>query len=453
MLSKTNVQEWSYEHLHDMHMQGKILHDIAFNRIQAGAWDKSDKISYIKTTYANRIYSLVVLVDVDSCLAYSTMINDIVSIDYFAKCKKDGYKYVILDGSNRIGCVEEYLKGLFNIIDNKVIYDASRTLLKSKYLPVALVTQATKKQLHEDAILLNSGKSWNSQERRNALDVYISKFVRTISVGKYKTNIGTKISGINVKRMQDQELIAQCVHLLKYGNFTNQNGLDSLYYLPESDIDNTIYSNTELHLNILFTMFSSKNTMKFKKTFFLYMFALLNELHTNGYIVKKDRMKNFFDDLADKWTELDNDSVTLYFSSERGQSYTWRNLMGFVGLEYDQKLSVLLDFVYSTLVNSLESIKDNTRVIDTSTNSKIRYELAKRDDCKVRVNGQINGVWFNPEKVGEEYQQYRLHEVIKSSDINVDHIFALKGPNSGEDSIDNMELTTFAYNNWKRAKI
>jgi hypothetical protein len=453
MLGKTNVQEWSYEHLHDLHQQGKILHDITFNRIQAGAWDKSDKTSYIKTIYDERCYSLVVLVDVDSCLAYNIIINDVVSIEYFKKCKKDGYKYIILDGSNRIGCIEEYLKGLFNIIENKIIYDASRTLFKGKYLPISLITRSTKKQLHETAILLNSGKNWNSQERRNAMDAFIANFVRNISIGDYKINIGNKISGINVKRMQDQELIAQCVHLLHCGQFTNQSGLDALYYLPESTITNETYSKVKLHLDTMFTMFGSKKLMKFKKTFFLYTFALLNELHTNGYTINQDKVKNFFDDLADKWTVLDDDSITLYFSPERGQSYTWKNLMGFVGLEYNQKISVLLEFVYSNLSNSLEPVKDNKRSIDTSSNSKIRYELAKRDDCKVRVNGKVNGVWFNPEKAGEEYQQYRLHEVIKSSDINVDHILALKGPNKGEDSIDNMELTTFAYNNWKRAKI
>jgi hypothetical protein len=436
-----------------MHTQGKIHHDIAFNRIQAGAWDKSDKKSYIQTIYENRIFSTVVLVDVDSCLAYNTLINEPTSIEYFSKCKKNGYKYVILDGSNRIGCIEEYLKGLFNIIINKVIYDESRTSLKSLHIPVALVTKSTKKQLHEDAIKLNSGKTWNSQEKRNALDVFISKFVRRISINEYNSHIGNKISGININRMQDQELIAQCVHLLHHNEFTGQSGLDSLYYLPETAINSETYSIVELHLTTLFNMFGMKTRMKFKKGFFLYMFALINELYENGYTVKDDRIKNFFDDMADKWALLDADVDTLYFSPERGQSYTWKNLMGFIGLEYNKKISVLLEFVYSHLLNLLEPVKNNERIIDTSADSKIRYELAKRDGCKVRVNGQIQEVWFNPENPSEEYQQYRLHEIIKSSDINVDHIFALNGPNKGEDSFNNMELTTASYNNWKRAKL
>ena len=449
----TNIREWSFETLHDLHQQGKILHDISFNRIQAGAWDKSDKKSYIQTIYSDRIHSTIVMVDVDMCLAYCIMIKDTVSIEYFSKCRKDGYTYVILDGSNRIGCIEEYLRGEFNIINNKVPYDISRVQLKAKYLPISLVTRATKKQLHEDAIILNSGKQWNSQEKRNAMDVEVARYVRNNSIGLYKSKVGNKIAGVNVKRMQDQELIAQCVFLLQFNEFTNSGGLDSLYYLQESDITKETYSKVDLHLNTLFNMFDLKTGMKFKKTFFLYVFALINELYETGYTIKEDRIKNFFDDLADKWTKLDADIVTVYYSAKRNQSYTWNNLMGFVGLEYNQKISVLLDFVYSNLSSLLEPIKNNKRTIDTSTDSKVRYELAMRDDCKVRINGQINGVWFDPLNAGVEYQQYRLHEVIKSTDINVDHIFALKGPNKGEDSIDNMELTTFAYNNWKRAKV
>lgn len=449
----TNLREWSFETLHDLHQQGKILHDISFNRIQAGAWDKSDKKSYIQTIYSNRIHSTIVMVDVDMCLAYCIMIKDTVSIEYFSKCKKDGYVYVILDGSNRIGCIEEYLKGEFDIISNKVPIDKSRVQLKAKYLPISLVTHSTKKQLHEDAIILNSGKVWNSQERRNAMDVAIARHVRNTSIGLYKSNVGNKISGVNVKRMQDQELIAQCVFLLQFNEFTNSGGLDALYYLQESKITKETYSKVDLHLNTLFSMFALKNGMKFKKTFFLYMFALINELYETGYSIKKDRIKNFFDDLADKWTKLDADDATVYYSSKRKQSYIWKNLMGFIGLEYNQKISVLLDFVYSNLFSLLEPVKNNKRTIDTSTDSKVRYELATRADCKVRINGQINGVWFDPLNAGIEYQQYRLHEVIKSTDINVDHIFALKGPNKGEDSIDNMELTSAEYNNWKRAKV
>jgi hypothetical protein len=453
MLKETNVKEWTYEQLHDLHVNGKIFHDISFNRIQAGAWDAARKKGYIQSVYDNRIFTLIVLVSVESCLGYAKIINDKASIDYFTKCKKNGYEFVILDGSNRIGCIEEYLNNEFSIIENKSIKDAKRTELKAKYLPISLVTKATKKQLHEDAINLNSGAAWNAQEKRNAIDVEVANQVRCISIGEYKTYIGGKIDSVNVKRMQDQELIANCLNLLQFGKFTNSGGLDTLYFLDESEIKDETYDKLKELSSVLFSMFKNKTKMKFKKSFYLYLFALINELSESGYSIKSSELINFFNNLADKWSELDNDNKTLYYSPEREQSYTWKNLMGFIPLEYDQKISILLDFVYSTLINCLEPKVSNKRAIKTGADSKVRFDIAKRDNCKVRVNGQINGVWFNPEKADDEYQTFQLHEIIKSSNINVDHIIALNGPNKGKDSIENMELATFEYNNWKRAKV
>lgn len=453
MLSKTNVNEFTFEQLHDLHVNGKIFHDISFNRIQAGAWDVARKKGYIKSIYDDRIYTLIVLVHVESCLSYAHLINDKISIDYFTKCKKNGYEYVILDGSNRIGCIEEYLNGIFDIVENKTRKDVKRTELKAKYLPISLVTKATKKQLHEDAINLNSGAAWNAQEKRNAIDAKIANVVRNISVGDYKVFVGTKIDSVNVKRMQDQELIANCLNLLHFGCFTNSSGLDTLYFLDETEIKDETYNLLESFSSILFSMFKNKNKMKFKKSFYLYMFALIKELSETGYSIKDKELMNFFNGIADKWSDLDNDKNTLYYSSDNDQSYLWKNLMGFIPLEYDQKVSVLLDFVYSNLMNCLESKTSNKRVIKTGADSKIRFDIAKRDNNRVRINGMINGVWFNPEKAGEEYQEFLLHEIIKSSNINVDHIVALNGPNKGQDHIDNMELTTFDYNNWKRAKV
>lgn len=454
MSKLTNSKEISIENLYDLHSTGRIYHDISFNRIKAGAWDDKNKKDYINSIYDTRIFSLIVLVDVESCLAFNKLIGDEAGIEYFEKCKKNGYIYVILDGSNRLGCINDYIAGEFNIIQNKVIYDQTRINLKSKHLLVSFVTSSTKTQLHDDVIRLNSGASWNQQERRNAMDVAIANFVRNVSIGNYKKYVGGKVKSINVKRMQDQELIANCVSLVHSGVFTSSIGLTTLYNLPESVIKTETYKLVETYLNILFDMIGKKGSMKFSKAFFLYMFALIKELDMEGYSIKPNKSKQFFDDLADKWAELDNDEKTLYLALDRGQSYTWKNLMGFIPLEYNQKISVLLSFVYDSLMECIEPKKiSSKRSINTATDSKVRYDIAKRDECRVRINGKIGNEWFDPARISEEYQTFKLHEILKSSDIHVDHILALKGPSAGEDDITNMELTTAAYNNWKRAKV
>jgi hypothetical protein len=454
MLTHTNVREWTIEELHELHSKKKIFHDISFNRIQAGAWDISRKKGYIGSVYGNRIYTLIVLVHIESCLAHAKNINDELSIGYFEKCIKNGYEYVILDGSNRIGSIEQYLNGDFDIVQNKTRKDINRTEFKAKYIPISIVRASSKKQLHLDAIDLNSGVSWNGQEKRNAIDAKIAEFVRNISIGQYKQCVGGKLDGVNLKRMGEQELIANCLNLLQFGKYTGNKGLDQLYNLKDRDILNETYNKLDCLLTTQHNMFKNKNKMKFKKSFYLYLFALLKELDAAGYRVSQGELMNFFNSIADKWSDLDNDGKTLYFSSEKEQSYTWKNLMGFIPLEYGQKVAVLLDYVYSNLMKCIEPLPiNNKRILKTSADSKIRYDIAKRDNCRVRINGIINGIWFNSEKTDEEYIEYPLHEILKSSDINVDHIISLNGPNKGSDDIHNMELTTFEYNNWKRAKI
>ena len=116
MSKLTNSKEISIENLYDLHSTGRIYHDISFNRIKAGAWDDKNKKDYINSIYDTRIFSLIVLVDVESCLAFNKLIGDEAGIEYFEKCKKNGYIYVILDGSNRLGCINDYIAGEFNII-------------------------------------------------------------------------------------------------------------------------------------------------------------------------------------------------------------------------------------------------------------------------------------------------------------------------------------------------
>ena len=252
--------------------------------------------------------------------------------------------------------------------------------------------------------------------------------------------------------MDEQELLAMAFNYLHSGLFGKQTDLDKLYKLEDSKIETKSYNKFKKITNILFSMFEAKSKMKFKKSFFLYMFAVINELDDDGYELKSDETMNFFNSMADEWAILDNDSETQYLVESREQEYTWKNLMGFVDLEKEQKLSVLLNIVYSKLSNTFKEKSQKERKINTSTSGKVRFDLAIRDKNMVRVNGMVNGVWYDTSD-RTEYQEFRLHEIIKSSNVHVDHISALHGPNDGTDSFDNLELTTAGYNLWKSNKV
>jgi hypothetical protein len=451
-LNKTNVHEWTYGMLYIKYKDGKIKHDTAFNRIQAGAWDIKRKHKFIVSAYDRRVHSLIVLVHVDSCLAHGKNINNTESIEYFSKLQRDGFEYVILDGSNRIGCINEYINSVFDIANNKSIIDSDRTIIRGSYVPVSIVTNSTKKQLHEDAINLNSGESWNKQEKRQALDKEIAIHIREIANGIYKEGVGCKIDTINVKRLDDQLIIANTFHYLQYGGFGKQKDFDRLYSLAESSIKKGTYTQHKFISSKLFDMFKSKTSMKFSKSFFAYMFAVLEQIDKDGYEVSDVHKMNFFNGMADYWEELRNDKTTMYYSPQKEQSYTWKNLMGFLELELNQKLSVLMAHVYGKLNLCLSNKINNKRIIDTSTSSKVRYDIATRDKCMVRINGKINNEWYNPHNL-TEYQEFKLHEIMLSSDLHVDHIVPLNGVYiKGEDSIDNMEMAEKDYNGWKNNK-
>jgi hypothetical protein len=446
----TNGFEFSFEELYSLHQDGKIFHDIQFNRIQAGAWDSNRKKEYIQSVYDSDIHSLIVLVDVEACLIHAKNIQDTSSIEYFTKCQKNGYKYVILDGSNRIGSIEQYLTNKFKIIKNKTEFDSSRIQFKSKYLLVSMVTSASKSKLHKLAIDLNSGVTWNPQEKRNAHDKAISRLIREISLSGYKKSVDNKIDGIAAARMKEQELLALCFNFIMNGSFGGQTQLNKLYNLEDSEISNETIKLFKKICEIMFSMFGEKTNMKFRKTLFCYLFATLSELEKDGYTIKEKEYMNFFNGFADKFEQLYSDETTQYWSVDRNQDYIWKNLMSFIDIEGEQKLSVLLGFVFSKLNTTLKPTTSK-RTIKTGTKHKVRFDIANRDKCQVRINGCINGVWFNTEDTKNEYQEFKFHEVVLSSNIHVDHIKSLD--KDGLDEIENMELATAEYNLWKSNKI
>lgn len=449
--NNTNIGELTFEELYQLHMDNKIYHDIQFNRIQAGAWDKHRKIAYITSVYDADIYSLIVLVDVDSCLAYARTVSDKVSISYYEKCKKNGYVYVILDGSNRIGSITEYLSNKFKIIKNGTEYDVSRIQFKSRSLPLSLVTRASKPKLHKLAIDLNSGENWNPQEKRNAQDKIISRLIRDTSISIYKTHIGNKISDVKVKRLGDQEILAQCLNHLQTDRFGGKSELDKLYDLDDGGVTQTTMTRFNNIFDIMCSMFGTKRNIKYRRSYFLYLFAVLNELKNAGFEINETHLMNFFNDLADEYERLYGDVTTTYYSPSKEQDYVWKNLMSSIDFEKEQKMAVLMTIVYSKLQSYLKSVKKSSRIIKTKPTSYVRYQIALRDDCRVRVNGCVNGQWFNPNDINVEYQTFKLHELVLSNKVHVDHIISLN--KGGDDDISNMEFTLSEYNLWKSDKI
>ena len=76
------------------------------------AWKSEDRKKFFQSMLMNRVEGTYVLVDVKSCIARLEMAGECDSETYkfFKKFLNEGYKYVILDGNNRM-C---FIKSLFD---------------------------------------------------------------------------------------------------------------------------------------------------------------------------------------------------------------------------------------------------------------------------------------------------------------------------------------------------
>ena len=306
--------------------------------------------------------------------------------------------------------------------------------------------------MHTLAIQINSGKYWNPQEIRNAYNCFVARTVRNISLGTYKTKVGNKIHACNVKRMGDQELIANCLNVVLHGTITNNIGLNELYTIHGDNINANTSTKFHRLINTVHDMFNETSLKSFERSFYLYLFATLKELYDSGLEVKKSEYSKFFTKMVEKWGHLNMNTETLYYSFSKNQSYTWKNAMSSIRFEYGQKVAVLLGFVYENLMDCLINLPGK-RTVQIGLNSRTRYDLWVRDKGMVRVNGFQNGKWYNPLDVETEYVYYKLSDVLKNPEVSVDHIESLAGPNRGSDDISNMELTIIGYNRWKSAKV
>ena len=89
--------------------------------------------------------------------------------------------------------------------------------------------------------------------------------------------------------------------------------------------------------------------------------------------------------------------------------------------------------------------KDEKRAFDM----KQKVQIWVRDNGMVRVNGSINGVWFN-DVDRQLYKEVSLIEVLDGKKWAVDHI----DPHSkgGQTTIENGEIVSSDYNRWKSSK-
>jgi hypothetical protein len=210
------------------------------------AWKSEDRKKFFQSMLMNRVEGTYVLVDVKSCIARLEMAGECDSETYkfFKKFLNEGYKYVILDGNNRMCFIKSLFDDEYAIPEGKYEYItdevngtiSSFTVRKGKQkfsdLPervcdvllerqaaVSVYTQITLEGMSDVFQNVNSGVPLNGQELRNAYSTPWAEYVR---------NIADETSSLLAKMFKDhrfrlcgEEWIVNCLDMTIQGISVN----------------------------------------------------------------------------------------------------------------------------------------------------------------------------------------------------------------------------------------
>lgn len=212
-------------------MKGQIALDRSFNvgSIAKCRWGLEEMRYYIESIPVGMAVNCVVLVDIESCLKNCEEGNE--DWLYFNSWKEQEYIYIALDGNNRSVSICKYFaeesfglnpsgsisifvpgKGaqtfpLYRGGKFSQLPQAVRDAINCQKLDVKLVKQATRREISDFFIRVNSGKPLNDHEKLNAELSKVASFVRDFGF-EYEWSFGSQILSENqIVRFSFHELI------------------------------------------------------------------------------------------------------------------------------------------------------------------------------------------------------------------------------------------------------
>jgi hypothetical protein len=319
----------------------RIRYDESIQRRQV--WTKRNGTEYKECLLLGKDVSNIVMADVQGCMTLAQTTKSTYDYQYFSELYNQGVRYVSIDGGNRT----RYLMKLYDGVDWEGKIEDDVFDFFDIPISVVIINNATKLDLHDIASYLNSGESWNKQERRNACHGIVSDFIRTW--GNTYSETTRLIKGITFPRMKDLELMS---HFLLYHqskgisiNNTNLNNLfkSSVIYNEKQFLDTLKTWSTCIQL---IHETGSDITKSFSFNLFMY---LLDMDRSYNSVLKKDTIQDF----VDKYVELENHRIVSTFSNPLDSNWTNinRNIAQYLIVKfntiYNDMIPHVSDFFYT----------------------------------------------------------------------------------------------------------
>lgn len=224
--------------------------------------------AWIKSQLLGKSGGGIILVDVTSCKKYCEHIKDMSSFKYFDSYEQRGIRYIVVDGNNRyMNTLIKFMKDeiaipdeIYPIVvagnrrytevikgDNDVYTKMDEELrwsFRSSSVTMTLVKEATRLDLSEMFLSVNSGVTHNPAERRNCIYTPTADIIRSIA-DKYDyifRNFQSE-TPIKVDRRESDELVAMMMFFVIRTNTSykvNKNTLMSMYTKNDKDYNDKV---------------------------------------------------------------------------------------------------------------------------------------------------------------------------------------------------------------------
>ncbi len=314
----------------------RICYDESIQRRQV--WTKRNETEYKKCLLLGKDVSNIVMADVRSCMDLALGNKSTYDYEYFSNLYNKGTRYVSIDGGNRT----RFLMNLYDSQDWRS-GNVDDEMFDFFDLPISVVviSNATKLDLHDIASYLNSGESWNKQEKRNASYGMVSDFVR--KWGNTYSETFKLIKGVTFPRMKDLELFT---HLLAYHQYNglslSNKTLDNLFKCDEIFNEKLFLDTLKTWSKCVHIIHDTNSDIGKSFSFNLFMY-LLDMNRSYNTVINKDKINGF----VEKYLELENNRIKNTFNKPPKENWTNinRNIAQYMVLKFNTIYNDMLPYV------------------------------------------------------------------------------------------------------------
>ena len=413
--------------------------DLAFQSEER--WDDFKKRCYITSLITGMAPSKIVVANIDACIKNLNPADDEYKDDlkYFESWKALGFKAISIDGNNRTITIDEYLNNKVTIkhgtyvlrngkiatIDetNDTFGKHPQTLIDHIEANVVVSVEQYENCTRDDLTLLflniNDGLTLNQQEKRNAILVPFSKWVRETTKLHYSDML-VKVfptDKARARRVVDDYIVSMAIYVAKGADVSIQAGEKNKAYETKSEFSHAVVLKRVDKMISSYAKFIKRNAgneMKSSSTLFN-LFMVYNHIMDNNYAIRDE--KKFYN-----W----------FMSTENARLADTKPIMETKGGEHR---------TYSSCNNTMSSpeLKARLKYLLKDLNDRMDKIIFVKDSQRLFTNAQRYQMWVNQNgfcsETGKEIPESEINDDSKWA---ADHIIPFS--KGGSTTVENGQL-------------